>query len=251
MGKTNDKKAQRSDSRSNIVGKFTQSVKRIVQEVKEEGVPADGETRDDAIATNHRLRAVRNRLEEAHETARGALLTLHTQYNHSKTTWNVFTRYTLLKAMIKEVVRLETEYWQMLEVPRQEKQEPVLSYVLRACSIIEKSQRSQEQAEKARAADEEEEERKRENAQRLNGMTTSQILEENNSLTNELYRHLRKYSSLRTLMRELKDDYVESKMYPIIPRYFMLKEMIRDVMRDPAFVEICQEATQSPPTAAS
>ncbi|XP_069159492.1 uncharacterized protein [Procambarus clarkii] len=152
--------------------------------------------------------------------------------------------------MIKEVVRLETEYWQLLEVPRQEKQEPVLAYVLRACSIIEKSQRSQEQAEKANRADEEEE-RKRENAQRLNGMTTSQILEENNALTNELYRHLRKYSSLRTLMRELKDDYVESKMYPIIPRYFMLKDMIHDVMRDPAFVEMSQEATQSPSTAAS
>lgn len=45
----------------------------------------------------------------------------------------------------------------------------------------------------------------------------------------------------------LQDDYVESKMYPIIPRYFMLKEMIHDVMRDPAFVEICQEITQSPP----
>ncbi|XP_071533984.1 uncharacterized protein [Panulirus ornatus] len=149
----------------------------------------------------------------------------------------------------QEVVRLETEYWQLLEVPRQEKQEPVLTYVLRACSIVEKSQRSQEQAKKAHKGDEEEE--KRENAQRLNGMTTSQILDENNSLTNELYRLLRKYSSLRTLMRELKDDYVESKMYPIVPRYFMLKEMIHDVMRDPAFVEICQEVTQSPPIASS
>ncbi|XP_042221497.1 uncharacterized protein LOC121865989 isoform X2 [Homarus americanus] len=250
MGKANDKKTHRSDSRSNIVGKFTQSVKRIVQEVKEEGVPADGQTRDDAIATNHRLRAVRNRLEEAYETARSALLTLHTQYNHSKTTWNVFARYSLLKAMIKEVVRLETEYWQLLDVPRQDKQEPVLAYVLRACTIVEKSQRSQEQAEKSHRADQEEE-RKRENSQRLNGMTTSQVLEENTCLTNELFRYLRKYSSLRTLMRELKDDYVESKMYPIVPRYFMLKDMIRDVMRDPAFVEICQEVTQSPPTAAS
>ncbi|XP_042869841.1 uncharacterized protein LOC122251788 [Penaeus japonicus] len=250
MGKTNDKKAQRSDSRSNIVGKFTQSVKRIVQEVKEEGVPADGETRDDAIATNHRLRAVRTRMEDSYDTARTALLTLHTQYNHSKSTWNVFTRYSLLKAMIKEVVRLETEYWQLLDIPRQEKQEPVLTYVLRACAIVEKSQRSQEQAEKAHRADEDEE-RKRENAQRLNGMTTSQILEENTMLTNELYRQLRKYSSLRTLMRELKDDYVESKMYPIIPRYFMLKEMIHDVMRDPAFVEICHEVTQGPPPPAT
>lgn len=66
------------------------------------------------------------------------------------------------------MVRLETEYWQLLDIPRQEKQEPVLTYVLRACAIVEKSQRSQEQAEKAHRADEDEE-RKRENAQRLNG----------------------------------------------------------------------------------
>ncbi|XP_064119945.1 uncharacterized protein LOC135224656 [Macrobrachium nipponense] len=252
MGKSSDKKSQRSDStkgptRTNIVGKFTQSVKRIVQEVKEEGVPADGETRDEAIATNQRLRVVRTRLEESYETAKTALLTLHSQYNHSKTTWNVFTRYSLLKAMIKEVVRLETEYWQLLDIPRQDKQEPVLTYVLRACAIVEKSQRSLEQQEKTKRADEDEE-RKRENAQRLNGMTTSQILEENNSLTNELYRQLRKYSSLRTLMRELKDDYSESKMYPIIPRYFMLKDMIHDVMRDPAFVEVCHEINQGQQT---
>ncbi|KAK4324738.1 hypothetical protein Pmani_004628, partial [Petrolisthes manimaculis] len=225
------------------------SVCSVTVEAGWEGIlygAADGETRDDAIATNQRLRCVRSRLEEEYDTARSALLTLHTQYNHSKTTWNVITRYTLLKAMIKEVVRLEAEYWQLLEVPRQEKQEPVLTYVLRACSFVEKSQRSKEQVKKSSREDDKEE-KKRENAQRLNGMTTSQILDENNSLTNELYRHLRKYSSLRTLMRELKDDYMESKMYPIIPRYFMLKEMIHDVMRDPAFVEICQEVTQSPP----
>ena len=36
-------------------------------------------------------------------------------------------------------------------------------------------------------------------------------------------------------------------MYPMIPRYFMLKDMIRDVMRDPAFVEICHEATSGVP----
>ncbi|KAK7083982.1 hypothetical protein SK128_009158 [Halocaridina rubra] len=205
---------------------------------------ADGETRDESIATNQRLRSVKARIEDSYETARTALLTLHSKYNHSKTTWNAFNRYALLKAMIKDVVRLETEYWQLLDIPRQDKQEPVLTYVLRACAIVEKSQRSQEQQEKLHSRADEDEERKRENAQRLNGMTTSQILEENNSLTNELYRQLRKYSSLRTLMRELKDDYGESKIYPIIPRYFMLKDMIRDVMRDPAFVEICHEVNQ-------
>ena len=67
-------------------------------------------------------------------------------------------------------MRLETEYWQLLEVPKQEKQEPVLNYVLRACSIMEKSQRSSESNEKVRRISEDEE-RKRTNAERLNGKT--------------------------------------------------------------------------------
>lgn len=38
-----------------------------------------------------------------------------------------------------------------------------------------------------------------------------------------------------------KSDYGNSKMYPIFPRYTMLKDMIKDIMHDPDFMEVCHE----------
>lgn len=85
---------------TNLVGKFTQSVRRIVQDVKDEP-PASGMTRDEVIETNERLRAVRIRLEESYDTAKKSLVTLMNKYGDSKTHRNIFNRYPLLKIMIK------------------------------------------------------------------------------------------------------------------------------------------------------
>lgn len=85
---------------TNLVGKFTQSVRRIVQDVKDEGT-ASGQTKEEVIETNERLRAVRVRLDESYDTAKKALITLMSKYNDSKSVHNVFQRYNLLKAMIK------------------------------------------------------------------------------------------------------------------------------------------------------
>lgn len=85
---------------TNLVGKFTQSVRRIVQDVKDEGT-ASGQTKEEVIETNERLRAVRIRLDESYDTAKRALVTLMSKYNDSKSVHNIFQRYSLLKAMIK------------------------------------------------------------------------------------------------------------------------------------------------------
>ncbi|GBP83652.1 hypothetical protein EVAR_57811_1 [Eumeta japonica] len=42
------------------------------------------------------------------------------------------------------VIRLETQYWSLVEIPRQEKAETVPAFVLRACTIMEKTQKSGE-----------------------------------------------------------------------------------------------------------
>lgn len=60
-----------------------------------------GQTKEEVIETNERLRAVRVRLDENYDTAKKALVTLMARYNESKSQRNVFTRYALLKAMIK------------------------------------------------------------------------------------------------------------------------------------------------------
>ncbi|XP_033238698.1 protein bunched, class 2/F/G isoform isoform X2 [Drosophila pseudoobscura] len=224
---------------TNFVGKFTQSVRRIVQDVKDEGAPS-GMTRDEVIETNERLRSLRLRLEESYETAKQALINLMNKYGDSKSQRNMFQRYPMLKLMIKEVIRLETQYWTLVDIPRQEKQETVPSYVMRACSIMEKTQKSGEGVKtSAKLADEAAE--RRERMERLEHMTTAQIEHENTQLINDLYRLLKKYLGLRHLIRVLKEEYGSSKMYPIFPRYTMLKDMIKGIMHDPDYMEVCHE----------
>lgn len=45
---------------------------------------------------------------------------------------------------LQDVVRLETQYWTLVDIPKQEKQETVPAFVLRACAIMEKTQKSGE-----------------------------------------------------------------------------------------------------------
>lgn len=42
------------------------------------------------------------------------------------------------------MIRLETQYWTLVDIPKQEKQETVPAFVLRACAIMEKTQKSGE-----------------------------------------------------------------------------------------------------------
>uniref|UniRef100_A0A6P7GYW1 Uncharacterized protein LOC114344680 n=1 Tax=Diabrotica virgifera virgifera TaxID=50390 RepID=A0A6P7GYW1_DIAVI len=88
---------------TNLVGKFTQSVRRIVQDVKDEGT-ATGASKEEVIDTNERLRAVRVRMDESYDTAKKALVGLMGKYNESKSVHNIFQRYNMLKAMIKVIV---------------------------------------------------------------------------------------------------------------------------------------------------
>lgn len=105
--------------------------------------------------------------------------------------------------MIKEVIRLETQYWTLVEIPRQEKQETVPSYVMRACAIMEKTQKSGEGVKTSTKLAEEAAEKK-ERLERLDIMTTALIEAENTQMINDLYRLLKKYLGLRNLIRELK-----------------------------------------------
>uniref|UniRef100_A0A182PGR8 Uncharacterized protein n=1 Tax=Anopheles epiroticus TaxID=199890 RepID=A0A182PGR8_9DIPT len=199
-----------------------------------------GMSREELIETNERLRAVRLRLEESYDTAKKALVNLMNKYGDSKSQRNIFNRYPMLKLMIKDVIRLETQYWTLVEIPKQEKLETVPAFVLRACSIMEKSQKSGEGVKTSAKLAEEAAER-RERMERLETMTTAQIEQENTQMINDLYRLLKKYTGLRNLIRELKSEYGNSKIYPIFPRYTMLKDMIKDIMHDPDYMEVCHE----------
>ena len=61
---------------------------------------------------------------------------------------------------------METQYWTLVDIPRQEKQETVPAFVLRACTIMEKSHKSGEGV-KTSTRLAEEAENKRERIERL------------------------------------------------------------------------------------
>lgn len=82
------------------MGKFTQSVRRIVQDVKDEGTMS-GLSREEVTEINERLILFRFRLEMSYETAKQALNSLMGKYGDSKSQRNIFNRYPLLKIMIK------------------------------------------------------------------------------------------------------------------------------------------------------
>lgn len=60
-----------------------------------------GQTKEEVIETNERLRVVRIRLDGSYDTAKRALVELMCKYTDSKQVRNVFQRYNLLKVMIK------------------------------------------------------------------------------------------------------------------------------------------------------
>lgn len=66
----------------------------------------------------------------------------------------------------QDVIKLETQYWTLVDIPKQEKQETVPAFVLRACSIMEKTHKSGEGV-KTSARLAEEADTKRERIERL------------------------------------------------------------------------------------
>ena len=78
-----------------------------------------------------------------------------------------------IKILLQEVVRLEQQYWTLLEVPRQEKGEPVPAFVLRACSTLEKVQ--VKPADRDKPTDRESEEKIKEETERLQGQFNQNI----------------------------------------------------------------------------
>jgi hypothetical protein len=51
----------------------------------------------------------------------------------------------------------------------------------------------------------------------------------------------KKYRALRALIVHLKTQYDRTRHYPIVPRYHLLKNMIKTVLRSSSFAEVCHE----------
>lgn len=73
-----------------------------------------------------------------------------------------------------------------MEIPKQEKQETVPAFVLRACTIMEKTQKSEVKTPQKLA---EEAAEKKDRLERLDPMTTSQVEHENTQMVGFFFSH--------------------------------------------------------------
>jgi hypothetical protein len=191
--------------------------------------------KEEAIRTQLRFLSTCRRLDESYEASNLALTTLFVEYEKSKEVRNLFTRHPLLKAMIKEVLELlKTKDWALMEVPRQEKREADEHYVLRTCAALEKA--LARRGEKAVVANEEPTSEQKERFERL---TSEEIEAENAQLSKDLCGILKRFAALRKLIKELATEYSASKYYPIIPRYILLKDMVKIAREN--YADICQQ----------
>ncbi|KAH6948720.1 hypothetical protein HPB50_026021 [Hyalomma asiaticum] len=76
---------------SNLVGKFTTSVKKFVQDVEFD------HTREGAVQTSERLFMAEQKVSESYQTVKCALIKLHERYEASKAERNIVHRYALFK----------------------------------------------------------------------------------------------------------------------------------------------------------
>lgn len=75
-----------------------------------------------------------------------------------------------MQQMIKTVIKLDTQYWVLVEIPKQEKQEQVATYVLRCCSSLEKASDTRiGESVKTKAEKQAEEIKEKERRQRFDG----------------------------------------------------------------------------------
>ncbi|VDO37781.1 unnamed protein product [Onchocerca flexuosa] len=215
---------------------------------------AKGETHQSPIHTSpkrknlldivYKQHCTKQRVNESYRKLKNAFKKLHDDYLHTKGQ-NIFSKYIQMQQMICEVTILEKQYWQLINVPEPEPSEGANDYVSRVMEIVNITQLGVP---------------RRPGIATLLGVTTivdsaaETIMFETirslstNDLQNEcdrmfiaLYRLLRKYLKLREILKELKSDFHSSRFLPIVPRYSLLKSMIKSVIREPAFVEIYHE----------
>ncbi|XP_059097351.1 uncharacterized protein LOC131891732 [Tigriopus californicus] len=220
--------------------RFGQSIKRVVREVKEESNVS--ESRDTLVDRYNRATYATRLLEETYQISISNLVTLHNNYMRSKEVKNLFNRYTLLRDMIKDAVKLESSWWAVAELPKQNRAESIQDYVLRVCSVLETLRMPFD----ASGGFQESEKEKEARLEKVNEMTSMQLQEENVVLFNNLYRLLKKYVAIRQIIKTLSNEYADSKLYPMFPRYNLLKDMIKEVTHHPDYMEHRHESRVQP-----
>eukprot|EP00093_Oithona_nana_P007605 07605.XXX_324658_327576_1 [CDS] Oithona nana genome sequencing. len=148
-----------------------------------------------------------------------------------------------MREMIKEAVRIESTWWALVEIPQQNRAENFASYVLRVCNTIDSVRIPlNSEANSFRESEREKDAR----VEKVNEMTSKQVSEDNEKMSDTMYKLLKKYQAIRSIVKILHTNYESSKFYPIFPRYNLLKEMIKDVTHHPDYMEHRHESRVQP-----
>jgi len=215
------------ESGGNSLKRFGQSIKRIVKEVEEQN--SVDETRDVLVNRNVALNLATTHLNKCYLTSLNTVVTLQNEYLESKSVKNILQRYSRLRTMIKAVELAESSWLPLSCLPTQVRTDTVPGYVIRAAEAVLATTQVMEDRRKAE--------------ERLIELTSKCVSDENSVLVTDLYRLIKKYQAIRNIVRTLVKDYNESKIYPIIPRYLLLRDMVKDATHHPDYKEYCHEAT--------
>ncbi|KAM3725150.1 Stellatatriene synthase [Dirofilaria immitis] len=186
----------------------------------------------------------KQRVNESYRKLKNAFKKLHDDYLRIKGR-NIFSKYIQMQQIIYEVIILDKQYWQLINVPEPKLSEAANDYVLRVMKLVNITQlgvpRRPGIAALLGVTTIVENATETVIFETIRSLSTDDLQDECNRMYVTLYRLLRKYLKLREMLRELNSDFHSSRFLPIIPRYNLLKSMIKNVIREPTFPEIYHE----------
>ncbi|VDK60895.1 unnamed protein product [Anisakis simplex] len=203
-------------------------------------------SRDHLLNTVYKQHRLRQRVLEPYRRIKNALKKMQTEYSQSKEN-NMFARYMRMQSMIHEVTILEKQYWQLLDIPGPGASEPATDYVIRVMEILDDVKSAPQRTGIAgllSATFNVDKTRDATLFDSIKKMSTAELRKECDRMYLDLYKLIKKYLSLRKIVKNLYSDYRASRFLPMVPRYTLLKAMIKNVLRAPAFAEVCHETTE-------
>ncbi|PAV70419.1 hypothetical protein WR25_06450 [Diploscapter pachys] len=207
-------------------------------------------SRDNLINTVYKLHRTRLRILDPYRRLKNSLKQLQDDYLKSKEA-NPIMRYMKLSASVREVAIIEKQYWKYLAIPAQEGSEDPNSYVVRVIQLLEDNSSASVPSTGIGALLSSTMIGKATSSQvdqalydSIKCRKTEELQRDCEAMYSQLYKLIRKYHGLRRLIKDLHDKYDETRLYPIVPRYPILKKIIKSTLRAPEFADICHEQTE-------
>uniref|UniRef100_A0AC35U687 NR LBD domain-containing protein n=1 Tax=Rhabditophanes sp. KR3021 TaxID=114890 RepID=A0AC35U687_9BILA len=205
----------------------------------------DESGREELINTVYKQHRTKSRILDAYRRLKNALKVMQDDYMTSKDE-GIFTRYSKLQSMVHEVVLLEKQYWQLLEIPNHEIPEAPNDYVVKVITALDQKNSGPTKSSGIASLlgatiGNVDKTKDMALSDALRNRSTEELRKDCDRLHSELYKLSKKYLGLRRILKNLVQDYQHSRYFPMVPRYQLLKAMIKQILRAPEFSEICHE----------